>query len=75
MAYDFIKETCNNDERNNYEKNILEQISYLGINDDDVNNKAVANFKGVALVGLAINNIKYIKFGLNQLLKLLIIGF
>jgi len=68
-VYDLIKETCNNDERNNYEKNILEQVTYLGINDDSINNKAVYNFKGVALVGLAINNIKYIKFGLNQFIK------
>jgi len=69
MVYDLIKETCNNDERNNYEKNILEQVTYLGINDDSINNKAVANFKGVALVGLAINNIKYIKFGINKFIN------
>ena len=69
IAYDLIKETCNNDERNNYEKNILEQVAYLGINDDSINNKAVDNIKGVAFVGLAINNIKYIKFGLNQFIK------
>ena len=69
MIYDLIKETCTEDEKNNYSKNILEQVAYLGINDDSINNKAVYNFKGVALVGLAINNIKYIKFGLNQFIK------
>ena len=69
MVYDLIKETCNDDEKNNYAKNILEQVAYLGVNDDSINNKAVYNFKGVALVGLAINNIKYIKFGLNQFIK------
>ena len=64
--YDLIKETCNDDERNNYEKNILEQLTYLGVNDNSINNKAMANFKGAAIVGLATNNINYIKFGLNQ---------
>ena len=69
FVYDLIKETCNDKEKNNYEKNILEQVAYLGLNDDSINNKAVYNFKGVALVGLAINNIQYIRFGLNQFIK------
>ena len=69
FVYDLIKETCNDEEKNNYEKNILEQVAYLGLNDNSINNKAVYNFKGVALVGLAINNIQYIRFGLNQFIK------
>ena len=52
MIYDLIKETCTEDEKNNYSKNILEQVAYLGVNDDSINNKATAIFKGVALVGL-----------------------
>ena len=69
MIYDLIKETCNENEKKNYANNILLQITYLGINDDSINNKAVYNFKGVALVGLAINNINYIRFGLNSFIK------
>ena len=69
FVYDLIKETCNDEEKKNYEKNILEQVAYLGLNDNSINNKAVYNFKGVALVGLAINNIQYIRFGLKQFIK------
>ena len=69
MVYDLIKETCTENEKKNYEKNILEQITYLGINDNSNNNKAVANMKGVSVVGLAINNVNMIRFGLKGFIK------
>ena len=68
-VYDLIKETCTEEEKRNYEKNVLEEISYLGLCDKSINNLSTSNIKGVALVGLAINNIELIRFGLNQFIK------
>lgn len=71
IAYDLIKETCTEKEIKYYEKNILEEIILLGIGDNTINNKSVFNIKGIALVGLITENLKYIKFGLNGFLNLI----
>ena len=68
-AYDLIKETFTSQEKKYYEKNILEEITYLAIGDTNINNKAVYNIKGCALAGLASDNINLIRFGLNGYLK------